>query len=204
MRDEAYIYDLFPLDHSPLPPYPRTGDMYERIFSSLWKSFMHKEVHQNDPRESNFAGVMTNYGYRISQRSASVVASIVCWFGTNCGGAFLREADALGEELSSRKKDSRYLLQWTLENARLTYLNSGQRILELCTSRTGKEFDLLLEDYEAVECLMVWLATGEGQLFLSLANEMVTEESARQRIKRRAEWEVEVAAWKEKQEAHRA
>jgi hypothetical protein len=198
MRDFEYLYDLFPLDHSPMRPYPRKNHAYEAIFASMWKAFMHKETRIDEPREINFADVMSHFGYTIEQRHASVVASIVCWFGTNCGDAFLRESDEFGKCLSTNKFQYRYMLNWTMENMRLSYVNHAQRVIELCTGQTGLDFTLTPADFEAVDCLMRWLGTADGQMFLSLAREECDAEMKRERIRKHAEWERQRVEWKER------
>lgn len=198
MKDYSYLYDLFPLDHSPLRPYPRTGCWSESIYSSLWMVFMHREpVCADDPREINFADVMQNFGYQIEPRHAKIVASIVCWFGTNCGTAFLRESEVFGSGLPSRMFHHRYVLNWTLENMRYSYLNRANRIIELCTNGTDP-IELTISDFEAVECLMRWLSTDDGQMFLTLAREECDAEAARQRLKQKAEWMRQQEEWKAK------
>lgn len=188
MRDYEYLYDLFPLDHSPMRPYPRNGMYHEEIFASMWKAFMTREARIDQPSEQNFADVLNHFGYRIEQRYATVVASVVCWFGTNCGGAFLKESEELGKCLSPSRFQYRYLMNWSTENMRLSYLNHGVRPIENCTGHSGEPFELTAADYEAVECLMCWLGSDEGQMFLTLCDQECKLEYERHRLKTHAEW----------------
>ena len=186
MRDEAYLYDLFPLEHTPLRPYPRKDHIYESIYASMWQAFMHKEPDSyEDPREINFADVMTDFGYRIEHRHAKVVASVVCWFGTNCGSAFLRECETLGEHIPKRNFGDRYFLGWQMENSRRCYMNGGNRCLELIATSA---LPLKVDDYEAVDCLMNWLGTVRGQIFLKMAHDECESAMVKERIRAHAEW----------------
>lgn len=172
------------LDHAPMRK-PRASFFGESVYAARWVELMAGEARETWRGDfvQPFEDVLGEFDRRSTydlQRCASVLASVVSWLGTNCGQAMLAMARthiAMGKWGTH----DAYLLSWTLENARHCGINGGIRTLEHLLSPgpiatdmvmemqgfTTKVPELLAGDLEAVDHLMLWLATADGQAFMA-------------------------------------
>ena len=125
-----------------------------------------------------------------TQRMATVCATFFCWLGTNCGQAFLQTAQRAAQRADRDNKSQRlaWLFAWTGENIRKHQSSGGIRLLESIlaepkhrvtaqdwqATRDGighlKTLPLLsADDYEVIDALVMFLATGKGQHMLRLS-----------------------------------
>lgn len=168
---------FLPLVHQPMWG-PRKGHVGEAVFLACWQAWLTEETEMEEfltPADYRLACVMRNYPFPLHQRQATVAASLMTWFGTNLGGAFLDSARRLINK--GIAKAEAYLMAWSVANKRLLYVNQGIRVLENCLAPSdvasrmpaNRIMDLSILDNEAAECLMAWLGTDEGQGFLERA-----------------------------------
>jgi hypothetical protein len=158
-----------------VPIRPAREDIGEQVFSRRWKELM----------ETNPAGlystkpiyyVLRGYPYVVNQRAASVLASMVCWLGTNVGKGFLLLAEDFRDNTTCRFDC--YLAAWGVRNARKVGMNSCARQLEFIT-RTQDDMDkgvftdVSIRDLEAIDQLCIWLGGAEGQEFLKGCEEEI-------------------------------
>ena len=179
--------DVVPLTHNPSMPV-RQDIIGEVVFSEAWtrlmaippRFFMGDESTQLD-------ACLGAYQRRSGQREATLAASLVTWFGTNCGGSFLREARTLADRKAMTMENS-YLAAWVVQNARKVGLNHGIRTLEHCMGTehfdpgfgfglVRKPADLTADDYECAEHLVMWFGGHEGQKFLAYCEEEIARRS---------------------------
>jgi hypothetical protein len=158
-----------------VPIRPARNDIAEQVFSRRWKELMDaKPVGQYGTQL--IYHVLRGYPYGVDQRAASVLASMVCWFGTNVGKSFLLLASEFAEKTTCRF--DAYLAAWGVQNARKFGMNSCARQLEFLT-RTQEDLnngifkEVSVRDLEAIEQLCIWLATEDGQSFLKGCEEEI-------------------------------
>jgi hypothetical protein len=153
-------------ENKPMRP-PRQDVVGEHVFADRWEKLMLDTQTDMLPPNGPLSGVLGAYPFDLDQRCATVAASLVTWFGTNCGMAFLHKAKTQAEK-SFTKGDS-YLQTWAVENARRSNSGSRARVLEFCLRPDAdKELpELSGRDYEIAEHLIFWLADDEGQDFLA-------------------------------------
>jgi hypothetical protein len=167
--------DMF-IAHIPARPV-RPDVIGEVVFVEAWQRFMATDpAFWDDPEKTVLDGVLGCYRKEYSgQREATVCASLICWFGTNCGQGFLMACKRYGKQHTEHQLQDAYLAQWAIENSRKSGINRGIRTLEHClsTAADNSPHEHLLcpagpsaEDYECAECLVQWLGTGDGQKFL--------------------------------------
>jgi hypothetical protein len=155
-----------------VPIRPAREDIGEKVFSRRWKELMETEPVATHP----IYYVLRSYPYVVDQRAASVLASMVCWLGTNVGKSFLLLAAEFRDNTTCRF--DAYLAAWGVQNARKIGLNSCARQLEFLT-RTQEDLnngifkDVSIRDLEAVEQLCIWLGGDEGQSFLNGCEEEI-------------------------------
>jgi hypothetical protein len=167
------------LKHQPMRP-PRANHLGEQVYSSMWEALMTTPpVLSGDPWPVEV--VLSDYEWGIGEREAIVLASVVCWLGTNCGLAMLQQAD--NDEAgrpASFGAHYRYLRAWARENYRRQSTNCGVKTIENCLA-PAEAFhsaplhvrsiwplpELSARDLEVADHLMVWLGDDEtGQAFL--------------------------------------
>jgi hypothetical protein len=153
------------MKHVPIRP-PRNM-IEEQVFARHWKELMESK----QPYESGMIGrILIGYPYEIDQRVASVLASMVCWLGTQVGKSFLM----LGDEIREKTSCAHYahLAAWGVKNARIFGMNSRARQIEFLTrTQADMERDIFPEvsvkDLEALEQLCLWLGTDDGREFVA-------------------------------------
>lgn len=196
-------YSVFSLLHEPLNP-PRDGHIGEHIYAQEWKKEMRPGAYETDPEATAFARVMAHFPGPLSQRYATVVASIVTWFGTNLGISFLETAKQFGE-IGGFLREQRYALAWAIQNQRRMHINSGTRTIENCLRAYGHISlpgtmacwshipELSADDYEAAECLMHWLgSTSAGSNFIARAERLIMAERNREAAERNSSWRRQI------------
>lgn len=178
--------ELVDLVHEPLVP-PRPTFTGECAFSAVWKATMTAA-----PSES-YTGrvlhpiddVLWNLAYETTQREASILASMASWLGTNCGQSILYRAEHALNDVGP----DRYLMAWAAENARKRGINGFRRTIEAFGDRGGC-IDFTARDLEAIDSMMQWLSTHEGQRFLAAAR-------AEDEQRRRARDAEQARLWRE-------
>lgn len=187
MKYHQEIDDLFELTHEPLNP-PRDGIIGEHIYAAMWKG----EMAGQQDKDGHFPiqYVLSGFPFPINPRHATVLASVVCWLGTNCGQSFLREAEKLGDELPRIKHYERFLVAWVLHNSRRSFINGGIRTLEHCMTPYKDQYpaEMFACDYEVAEFLMLWLGSAEGQNFLENCKASYDDAIEKQRKRRLADF----------------
>lgn len=197
MAEQLQLIDLV---HRPMQP-PRAGHVGEQVFASMWEASMASTGDTTvDDDAHPLWNVLGDFTGQVTQRQATAIASVVCWLGTSCGLALLRRAQL---EVAACRWDEwhAYLLAWTLENHRRRSINHGVRTVEymmappdtvlrdtrLCTSGLAEVPTLGADELEAIDHLMVWLATGDGQAFIRLCEAEVDRLTKERTLVQRAE-----------------
>lgn len=154
VRDEG---ELLPLQHTPVLP-PRRTHLGERVYATAWR-----DLHAGN--ESLAAQILSGLVGNVSQRDATVMASLVKWLGTSCGQDLLRAASRLREV----EDIAPLLAAWAVHNQRRRWINQGQRALELLLSSAKAGWEVSMRDIDVVEQLLQWLDGTEGKRFLEQA-----------------------------------
>jgi hypothetical protein len=178
---EDYLYHVGWFSHKPKEGYPRKGHVQEHVYAEKWEALMRK-IPRYGLRAPNgmLASVLYQLPVYITQRHALVCATVVCWLGTNCGQSVLHKAEQFMIKAAMFSEQA-YLLAWTSENMRHSWLNHGYKTIEHLLAPADhygvsiltpfisliRKPKLTIEDYETVECLMQWLGSKEGQQFIS-------------------------------------
>ncbi|MCZ8254480.1 MAG: hypothetical protein O9327_02210 [Polaromonas sp.] len=147
---------------------PRQSNPRELVYATRWLKLM-----STSPRAARM--LFLDYLAPVGQREASVVASVVTWFGTNIGQAFLEDAERRKTWVPTRQgcsdtllRSEAYLAAWATENRRQLGINQGWRTLEaILTPEDAQRAKPSADDYEVVEHLMFWLGQLEGQQFIA-------------------------------------
>lgn len=154
------------MKHVPIRPARNMTE--EQVFSRHWKELMESR----ETYESGMIGrILLGYPYKIDQRVSSVLASMICWLGTNVGRGFLDLGAQIRQCCLARVRYP-YLAAWAECNARIFGMNSRARQIEFLT-RTEEDLEkdvfqeVSVRDLEAVEQLCMWLGTDEGQAFVA-------------------------------------
>lgn len=198
--DDGEQLELLPLEHKPIER-PRPGHDGEAVYASIWEATMlDARVDGWGDEHCPIEDVLPGSFGKPTQRDAAILATIACWLGTNIGSALL--------EVAARERDGgrwdghrAYLFAWACENTRRDCVNSGIRTVEYLLALpeqrrpersimdTGlKEVpELSARDLEAIDHLMLWLATGDGQRFLHRCEARLEGIRHEQRILRNAD-----------------
>jgi hypothetical protein len=146
---------------------PRDGIVGEQVFAEFWEKQMADTQSLSSPPNGALSEILGPYPFDLDQRCATVAASLVTWFGTNCGLSFLHEAKT--QAAQTHNKGDSYLRTWAVENARKSYSGSGARTLEHCLKADADRDlpELSGRDYEVAEHVVFWLASEEGQDFVN-------------------------------------
>lgn len=185
---------MLPLLHRPVRP-PRPSFIGECVYASMWEALMERPVPEDElnwydkhePRPTALSVVLGRLEGPVQQRHATIVAGVVCWFGTNCGNSMLTRAK---REAAAGRWESwhAYLMAWTLENVRRPSTNFGVRCIEHIQApestyithvfSAGRDLSELpaigADEIEAVEHLMLWIAEPPGQAFIALCEAEIT------------------------------
>lgn len=203
-RHDLEQAELLALDHRPLFMAPRKGHSGEKAYAAMWEATMATLA---DDDNQPIQRVLRHMDTTITQRHASVLASVAMWLGTACGGAMLKHAERLRGAAGSYGGDE-YLIAWTLENRRLRAVNHGIRTAEFLLAPASswrsrywlgecplsEVPELSAEDLETIDCFMMWLSEGEGQQFLARAKLLDEQHCKEDAIMRRAEMNLAAAS----------
>lgn len=186
---------LIPIESIPSRP-PRAGVPSEGIFLRRWQEFELRAKEQAYDDESNeFDAVFRHCYWPWSQAMATAAASLITWLGTNCGHGFLHECRRMAAEM--RDAERAYLCAWALENQRLRYINHGLRTIEYLMARqhpivNGRFFGqvvdwervptVTLEEIDAMESVVCWLATPQGEAFVRACESEIEAHRAHERL----------------------
>jgi hypothetical protein len=181
---------LMPFEHDAMRP-PREGHIGENVFIAAWKALHEAPAPSawDDDTENWFLRtVLSSAPGALTQRRATVCASMAQWLGTNAGRSFLWEAQ---KDAKHSLTDTRaYLGAWANINKRVRWLNYGVRALEF-TLASADDFsalrcfldpglrrlpELSTDDYETAEHFVAWLAEPEGKAFLTQCEDEVTRQ----------------------------
>lgn len=183
--------------HEPTRP-PRRGTAGEVIYSEEWCRLMAnppQRLVDFSTEEANHLthDILHDLPVRATQRHATVMASLVCWFGTNCGRAFIHEARRAAEADSHVERA--WLGAWAWENVRQSGINGGVRILEAVMAPTwpGPLPELGVEDYEVADCLVRWLAI-YGRAFIDRCEARLEDQLEGERRARALAWREKLVA----------
>ena len=181
----------FPLVHQPVNP-PRENhreEMYARTWAA-WATAHPPRAH-HDLDATHFDWMFNDLRWVPGQQEALVAAGLICWLGTNCGQSFLDDVRRLQAVIGNQySPESAFTMQWALENQRRPSVNHGHRILEFCLTphekmNAGEIKALSGRDFEAAECVMAWLGTLDGQMFLHACKSECVNSETRERAARR-------------------
>lgn len=150
--------------HQPYGNYPRDTFASEQAYYDAWKNVATLRLHD----------MLLRSPYTVNEHVTRIVASFMCWLGTNCGLSFLTSAKQLTKQFNSM--DRGYYIAWALENRRESSVNSGVRTLE---GITQNHCELTAADYEIIEYAVRWLATSDGQNYLKESEALIPEYKAR-------------------------
>lgn len=195
---EDYLYELGWLTHTPMPPHPRPKHSGEEVYAEEWSKLMQeKPEHGYHAPNSMLANILDDLPAKLTQRHATICATVVCWFGTSVGQSIILHAKRYREQ-DSHTARAAYLVAWTLENQRVPYVNHGFRMLEhllgqpedygvpmlgIGLRQLVRRPTLSVEDYETVEHLMSWLGD-KGTGFILRCEKRIEERNEWERVKR--------------------
>lgn len=160
--DGQYLWELPQFDAIPARK-PREGVLSEHIFAARWAALMAKDDGISAPNQE-LSYILHRMRQPISQRAATVAASVVCWYGTPIGRAFLDQAEVLAKVLLSRQ--DAYLAAWSIQNFRR---NPTARTIEHCLGpeEGRKEIPQATPyDIEVADHVAYWMGSEDGQKFL--------------------------------------
>lgn len=190
--------ELLPLSHNPARPV-RSDVIGEVVFVEAWQRLMQTatfSIFMGDDTSKLDEILMHHRIKPPDQRAATVCASLMRWFGTNCGGGFLYNAKHLASSGAFRSREDAYLAAWALDHSRLNWLNGGVRTLESCMSTAAPvngrhpPAELTADDYETAEHLVRWLGSNEGQRFIDLCEAEIAARLKIQACEKRLSLEV--------------
>lgn len=172
--------------HEPIRPV-RQEVLGELVFVEQWQKLMSTKPERLDEDDDRtwLEVILRDMGVEVAQRHATVAASVVCWFGTNCGASFLL-AGKKAAALNSRRAPMVWTGAWAQENHRILGVSGGYRTLEHIladdSDRTAQGLvglwrtpDLSVDDFEVAEHLCAWLGSFEGEQFLSRCEQRIEQ-----------------------------
>jgi hypothetical protein len=174
------------LKHDPIRPV-RQEVLGEFVFIEQWQQLMAANPNDLDSDDNRtwLELILREMGFAVEQRHATVAASLVCWFGTNCGGSFL-ETGKKAAAVVPRRAPAAWVGAWAQENYRIMGVAGGYRTLEhilaLDSDRTAQGLvslvrtpDLSVDDFEVAEHVCAWLGSWEGGEFLKRCEARIEE-----------------------------
>ncbi|WP_338924548.1 hypothetical protein V0M98_33575 (plasmid) [Pseudomonas silesiensis] len=148
------------LDHSPIRP-ASEGCIGEEVFLRRWRKLLAfgNGYHPfSDGINATLEYIVKPCDPGITQRHATVAASLIRWLGSNDGLAFLEKADLKCGSLGNREEA--YIAEWALENSREGNSSFGLLTIEQVMMRVGdvEPPTLSVDDCETMAHLLMWLA----------------------------------------------
>lgn len=172
--------------HDPIRPV-RPEVLGELVFVEQWKKLMSSKPERLDEDDDRtwLEVILRDMGVEVTQRHATVAASVVCWFGTNCGASFLMTGKQAAA-LNTRRAPMAWIGAWAQENHRILGVSGGYRTLEHIladdSDRTTQGLvglwrtpDLSADDFEVAEHLCAWLGSFEGEQFLGRCEQRIDQ-----------------------------
>lgn len=166
------------LVHEPIRPV-RQEVLGELVFVEQWQSLMDAKPERLDEDDERcwLRLILRDMDIPVTQRHATVAASLVCWYGTNCGSSFLQGGKSAAAA-NPRRPGPAWVGAWAQENHRVYGSGGGYRTLEhilaLDTDRTRDGLvglwrtpDLAVDDFEVAEHVCAWLGSNAGAQFLA-------------------------------------
>jgi hypothetical protein len=194
--------ELLPLDHRPIIP-ARAGHDGEQVYASIWQATMEQapQIDYLGDEHRPIDDVLEDIVRPITQRDAAILATAACWLGCNFGQCLIDRAAREREE-SRWQAAHAYLHAWTLENLRRRGINGGIRVVEymlalpeqrrpernIMDSGLRELPELSARDLEVIDSMMLWLATGFGQLYLRRCEAKLEGIRHEKRLLERADW----------------
>lgn len=181
IMDQLNFEDIALL-HRPLNG-PRKGFIGEEVFSEFWEKLANKTCEKYSgfldiaEERSTLVDMLYQLPGQIEQRDATVVATFMCWLGTNCGRGFLHRAKSTAHKYPHLGAEMIYGAVWCDENRRILSVNHGMRYIEgmLYNNKNGRNRleDEQVRDHEVIEHAVYWLATLKGQVFLKACEDEI-------------------------------
>jgi hypothetical protein len=159
------------LSHEPYGVFPRRTFAGEQSFYTEWQKIADKEFCDIINRCNSHCDCLDGQAcvelidYEEINQQSRLVASFMCWLGTNCGRSFIDTANSYTTKLGYIVAG--YIAAWAVENLRSGSLNSGWRTIEHFVK--NEHINLTQEDYELIEECVKWLSNHEGQEFIKCA-----------------------------------
>lgn len=133
---EVLQRELFEPDHASLHEDRLKSSESEQVYAEKWKEENTRHAGLNrgfTALEWILCPTKQRYPRRALQHEATIAATLVQWFGTNCGGCFVRECEKEIEKRNLRRRDMRHE-QWQLEFKPFPIPEKRDRVFELCSS----------------------------------------------------------------------
>jgi hypothetical protein len=167
--------------HEPIKP-ARRETIGEQVFLRHWQALMGSSPSDTSDyaQPTWLEQILYNLYEIITQRHATVAASLITWLGTNYGRSLISAARAHEALAPSTCSEFAWLAAWSVVNRRARGTNSGVRILEHVLapldslSPQGQLLEipqLSAEDFEVAEHLCMWLGTPQGKNFIAGAEQ---------------------------------
>jgi hypothetical protein len=171
--------------HEPLRPV-RTDVVGEVVFMRHWKALQDSDDKPEDldGRNSILRDILRLVRHQVTQRDATVCASLIRWLGTNNGQAFLGSAESMARKLGDREDG--YVAAWAIENIRDAQWNQGFNCVDSALSTPSPALggdgrivvDISGHDIDTVNMMIQWLGCPRGDRFLEGCRKEIATEIA--------------------------
>ena len=173
------------------------GSVRELAYAQAWETLMTSSPTDTvgDEPQSPIDTVLGYLPYQITQRQATIAATLVSWLGSNGGQELVNVI--LHNKADRRESETVALDWWYQANRRQPWQNSGFRALEHLlspvelTQRYGHPPALDVYDYECAEHLMLWLGKDAGRRFVTMTQLAAKQAQYALRAKEHAAWLAE-------------
>lgn len=201
MDDIEYLFKLGPLKHEPIRP-PRAKRIGEEVFAASWRELMQKPLPFDEYEAPNkwLSEILHKVPEPLCQRHADAAASLICWLGTNCGLSFIDQAKRIEAKLPGYGSVQAWRFAWASKNCRSPGCNHGFRTIEFLLAPEDhygnngmygygllRAPELSVIDYEVMDCVVEWLAMGEGREFIADCEREIKEKILLEHVRLRAE-----------------
>jgi len=175
---------LAQFDNQPMQP-PRDGNIGEHVFRDAWLAYTAQDSEGRQAPNYKLGTILMSSGVPLSQRAATVAASVICWLGCRRGVDMLHAAE--NTDKHRMRRDKVYLSTWSAHNMRDSAVNEGFRTLELLLTPPGERpttQGVSLQDFEVAERVMLWLGGDIGQKFLAACEAEIQRQQQVEEFKR--------------------
>lgn len=173
-----YLQHLGELSHTPIDG-PRPSHVGENVYAYEWAQLMTRHAQSSGIPNELLASILWDMYVELTQRHASVAASVITWLGCNAGQALMLNARAIALVDRINKVDA-YLCAWTMANRRARAVSRGVRTIESILApgdHWGNDMfsgactlirlpEITIDDYETVEHVIAWLGTSTATDFI--------------------------------------